>query len=185
MNVLPDLVFEKKVDVGHILFVTTSTLIEVLATSHLGLTHAARGEFSDAATLLERNVALGGDLRYERFGAVAIQSAYSGAYLADVFSQLGRFDEAIGHAEAAVQIAETADHPLRASEAHVLCLAGDVAAKGGTEGAPRYYREALALAGEPGMRPLVAHCHLGLGKLHAHTDTREQAQEHLRTATAM
>jgi len=85
--------------------------IEVLATSHLGLTHAARGEFSDAATLLERNVALEGDPRYERFGAVAIQSAYSGAYLADVFSQLGRFDEAIGHAEAAVRIAEAADHP--------------------------------------------------------------------------
>ena len=29
----------------------------------LGLTHVARGEFSDAATLLERNVALEGDLR--------------------------------------------------------------------------------------------------------------------------
>jgi len=29
-----------------------------------------------------------------------------------VLSQLGRFDEAIGHAEAAVQIAEAADHPL-------------------------------------------------------------------------
>jgi hypothetical protein len=27
------------------------------------------------------------------------------------------------------------------------------------------YRRALALAGPRGMRPLVAHCHLGLGKL--------------------
>jgi hypothetical protein len=35
------------------------------------------------------------------------------------------------------------------------------------------------------MRPLVAHCHLGLGKLSVHTDKREQAQEHLRTATTM
>ena len=86
--------------------------IEVVATSFLGLTHAARGEFSDAATLLERNVALEGDLRYERFGTPAIQSAFSGACLADVLSQLGRFDEAIGHAEAAVQIAEAADHPF-------------------------------------------------------------------------
>ena len=86
--------------------------IEVVVTSYLGLTHAARGEFSEAATLLERNVALEGGLRYERFGAAAIQSAYSGAYLADVLSQLGRFDEAIGHAEASVQIAEAADHPF-------------------------------------------------------------------------
>ena len=48
-----------------------------------------------------------------------------------------------------------------------------------------YYREALALADELGMRPLVAHCHLGLGKLYARTGKREQAQEHLTTATAM
>ena len=35
------------------------------------------------------------------------------------------------------------------------------------------------------MRPLVAHCHLGLGKLSRRTDNREQAQEHLATATTM
>jgi hypothetical protein len=33
--------------------------------------------------------------------------------------------------------------------------------------------------------PLVAHCHLGLGKLYHRTDKREQAQEHLATATTM
>ncbi len=35
------------------------------------------------------------------------------------------------------------------------------------------------------MRPLVAHCHLGLGKLHRRMGKREKAQEHLTTATAM
>src|SRR5262249_18542513 len=45
------------------------------------------------------------------FGAVQIQSAISGAQLADVLSQLGRFDEAIGQAQAAVRTAEAADHP--------------------------------------------------------------------------
>jgi hypothetical protein len=35
------------------------------------------------------------------------------------------------------------------------------------------------------MRPLVAHCHLDLGKLYRRTDKREQAQEHLATATTM
>jgi hypothetical protein len=35
------------------------------------------------------------------------------------------------------------------------------------------------------MRPLVAHCHLGLGKLYHRTDKREQAREHLATATTM
>jgi len=86
--------------------------IEVVATSFLGMTHAAKGEFSEAAILFERNVALEGDLRYERFGAPVVQSALSGARLADVLSQLGRFDEAIRHAGTAVQIAEAADQPF-------------------------------------------------------------------------
>jgi tetratricopeptide (TPR) repeat protein len=47
------------------------------------------------------------------------------------------------------------------------------------------YHEALALASELGMHPLIAHCHLGLGKLYRRTGQREQAREHLATATTM
>jgi hypothetical protein len=36
-----------------------------------------------------------------------------------------------------------------------------------------------------GMRPLVAHCHLGLSKLYRRTGKRQEAQEHLGTATTM
>lgn len=35
------------------------------------------------------------------------------------------------------------------------------------------------------MRPLVAHCHLGLAGLYQRTGTREQAHQHLTTATTM
>jgi hypothetical protein len=37
------------------------------------------------------------------------------------------------------------------------------------------------------MRPLIAHCHLGLGRLYRRTGKREQAQEqeHLTTAITM
>jgi hypothetical protein len=35
------------------------------------------------------------------------------------------------------------------------------------------------------MRPLVAHCHLGLGKLYRRTGKREQARDHLTTAATM
>jgi class 3 adenylate cyclase/tetratricopeptide (TPR) repeat protein len=277
--------------------------IEVVATTFLGITHLLRGEFSDAASLLERNVALEGAQRFERFGTPAIQYALSAARLADVLSQLGRFDEAIGHVEAAVRIAEAADHPYslyfglsslglvhlrrgdlprairvlergldlcrtwqfvfgislvaatlgaayalagradeahllvagaveefgrrqthswpalsllsagmtclsagkidearsharealaltrrlgaRGSEAHALCLVGDVASTAGAEDAEGYYREALALAGKLGMAPLVAHCHLGLGKLYRRTGDAAKAKEHLSTATTM
>ena len=47
------------------------------------------------------------------------------------------------------------------------------------------YRHALALASEIGLRPLVAHCHLGLGKLHRHAGRRNQARGHLTTAATM
>ena len=42
-----------------------------------------------------------------------------------------------------------------------------------------HYREALALAEPRGMRPLVAHCHLGLGKLYRRTGDGAKAEEHL------
>jgi hypothetical protein len=47
------------------------------------------------------------------------------------------------------------------------------------------YRETLALATPRGMRPEVAHCHLGLGKLYRGWGDRELAQQHLTTATSM
>ena len=49
----------------------------------------------------------------------------------------------------------------------------------------QHYRDAMILADELGMRPLVAHCHLGLGKLYRRAGQRQEAQEHLTTATTM
>lgn len=44
------------------------------------------------------------------------------------------------------------------------------------------FRQASVLAGELGMRPLVAHCHLGLGTLYRRTRDRARAEEHLTLA---
>lgn len=76
----------------------------------------------------------------------------------------------------------------RGCEAYLLWLVGRIAMERAPLEAPdseASYRGALALAGDLGMRPLVAHCHLGLGKLYRRTGKREQAQEHLTTATTM
>ena len=35
------------------------------------------------------------------------------------------------------------------------------------------------------MRPLIAHCHLGLGKVYRRTGNQHEAQQHLTTATTM
>ena len=48
--------------------------------------------------------------------------------------------------------------------------------------AEAHYQQALALAEALGMRPLVAHCHLGLGQLYCQTGHGEQARIELAAA---
>jgi hypothetical protein len=45
--------------------------------------------------------------------------------------------------------------------------------------------EALVSAADHEMRPEVAHCHLALGRLSRRTRRRQEAQEHLTSATTM
>jgi class 3 adenylate cyclase/tetratricopeptide (TPR) repeat protein len=98
--------------------------------------------------------------------------------------QLGRLDEARSLGDRAIEASPR--HPGFA--AHALHLLGDIAThpdRFDAGSGEAHYREALALAEPRGMRPLVAHCHLGLGKLYRRTGKREQAQEQLATATTM
>ena len=77
------------------------------------------------------------------------------------------------------------EHQERGHEAYALRLLGDIAARREpphVEEAETHYREALALAEELGMRPLVAHCHHGLGTLYAKLGQREQARAELSAA---
>ena len=70
--------------------------------------------------------------------------------------------------------------------AHALHLLGDIATHSDrfdAKSGETYYRQALVLAEPRGMRPLVAHCHLGLSKLYQRTGRRDQAREHLTSAT--
>jgi hypothetical protein len=52
-------------------------------------------------------------------------------------------------------------------------------------GAATSLERGLTLAMELGLRPEIAHCHLGLSRLYRRTGKREQAQEHLTTASTM
>src|SRR5262249_5580647 len=95
----------------------------------------------------------------------------------------GRLDEAASLAREALAL--TRRTGARTIEAQALCLLGDIASAAGADDAEGFYRAALTLAQDLGMRPLVAHCHLGLGKLYQRTATREQAHEHRTTGTTM
>ncbi len=76
----------------------------------------------------------------------------------------------------------------KGGEADALRVTGEIAAHKDPPAiaeAEGHYNQVLALAEELGMRPLVAQCHLGLGRLCRRIDNLEQAKRHITTATSM
>jgi tetratricopeptide (TPR) repeat protein len=95
-----------------------------------------------------------------------------------------RLDEAKGFGQRALTLCR--EHQQRGHEAYALRLQAEIAThKGACAEGEVCYGEALALAEDRGMNPLVAHCHLGLGKLCWRTDHHERTQEHLIIAAKM
>ena len=123
------------------------------------------------------------------------QSAATGQAYDETFCRLslgeaqalaGCLEEAHAFAEQTLALARA--HQERGHQAYTLRLLGDIAARREppkVEQAESHYRQALALADELGMRPLVAHCHLGLGTLYVKTSQREQARTELSAAIAL
>jgi len=142
--------------------------------AQLGEGDEALNRLREGEQLLERHAARGivgqGGWAYQSLGRACLM--------------LGRLDDARRLDDRAVE--SSSRHPGFA--AHARHLLGDIAThpdRFDAESGEANYRKALALAEPRGMRPLVAHCHLGLGKLSRRTGKREQAREHLTTATTM
>jgi class 3 adenylate cyclase/tetratricopeptide (TPR) repeat protein len=96
---------------------------------------------------------------------------------------VGRVDEAGALAARLLELSHT--HTGPGYQAHACRLLGEVARRReppDVDQAAGYYRQALVLAEEIGMRPLQAHCHLGLGTLFAKVSQREQARAALSAA---
>jgi class 3 adenylate cyclase/tetratricopeptide (TPR) repeat protein len=146
----------------------------------LGAAYTLGGRAADAISLLTQAMAQ----------STAMESIY---YETLCKLPLGEAHLAAGHVEEAHTFAErtlvlTQEHHERGNQAYALRLLGDIAARCNppeVEQAEAHYHQALALAEELGMRPLQAHCHLGLGTLYITTDQREQARAELSTAIAL
>jgi tetratricopeptide (TPR) repeat protein len=141
--------------------------------SFLGYAYALSGRLAEAFPLLEQAV---------DWGASRLQMTGNG----EAHLLAGHLEDAYQLAERA--LARTRDLKQRGHEAYALRLLGDIAAHCDppeAEAAETSYHQALTLAEELGMRPLQAHCHLGLGTLYARTGQREQAHAELATAIAL
>jgi len=148
--------------------------------STVGYAYALSGRSAEAVPLLEEAVErpiLTSTLEGQSLRTIWLSEAYLLA---------GRETDAGAAAQRALGLAR--QHKERGHEAYSLRLLGEIATREDpldiekTEG---HYHQALALAEELGMRPLIAHCQVGLGKLYRLVGKQQEAKEHLTTATSM
>jgi class 3 adenylate cyclase/tetratricopeptide (TPR) repeat protein len=142
----------------------------------LGFAYAMTGRLAEALPLLEQAV--------ERARRVDRRRETQWlAYLSEAYLRAGRPDDAYVMAERLLALGR--ERGERSTEARGRHLFGEIAMQGEpphAEKAEAHCRQALSLAEELGMRPLVAHCHLGLGTLYLKMGQREQARTELSAA---
>ena len=148
-----------------------------LMAAALGAAYTLGGRIADAIPLLTQAM--------EQMAApepVAFQ-ALCRLSLGEAHALAGRLEEAHALAERALALAH--EHQERGNQAYALRLLGEIAAHSvppEVEPAEAFYRQAIALADELGMRPLLAHCHYGLGILYNRVGCPEQARTELSAA---
>ena len=157
--------------------------IEILHASNgatLGYIVALQGHVGQGEALLEEALH-----RAESIGLSFLKNGWV-VRLAEVRLRRGALTQASEGAKQAQDGARASRE--RGQEAWVLRLLAEIGSRSelpDDAGTETSFVEARELATALGMRPLVAHCHLGLGKLYRRTGKRRQAQEHLATATTM
>jgi tetratricopeptide (TPR) repeat protein len=143
----------------------------------LAVVYALTGRTVEALGLAERGVrqAVG----MQRLGRLALITAHVG----EVRLIAGEPAAAVAEGRRALALAEA--HQERGNKVYALRLLGLAAAEASPpaiEEARGHYTEALALAGDLGMRPLAARCQLGLGRLAARAGDASAAAKHLAEA---
>jgi tetratricopeptide (TPR) repeat protein len=149
--------------------------------SGLGYVYALSGRVADGLSLLE--VSIGGEAS---ISAMGLGLAVRLSRLAEAYQMAGRIQEATERGRSAVDLARK--HRERANEALALRALAAIMARSDrcdAEAARQHYEASLALARQVGMRPLIAHCHSGLGSLFSRTGNGEQAAQQVAIAATM
>jgi tetratricopeptide (TPR) repeat protein len=149
-------------------------------TAALGLTYALERRVAAGLALVEQGMEQAVARGRPRGLALVV------TWLSEAYLLAGCLEEARQRAEQAVDLAR--QHQQCGTQAWALWLLGESTARQASpeiEPAADHYHQALALAEELGMRPLVAHCHHGLGRLYSTSGRREQARAALSTAIKM
>jgi len=157
--------------------ITTHTPI---AMASLGYVYARSGRTGEGISCLQQALTA-----YECAG-IGYYHSLSVEQLGEAYLLADQVENARACADRAVMLARGRGE--RGYEAWALRLLGETASHHGRPDvatAAAHYGAAMTLASELGMRPLVAHCQLGLGKLYRGTAEGAKAREHLTTAATM
>ena len=150
------------------------------AYSMLGWVLVRSGEAEQGVPHLERGAVL-----QESSGIKAIRSVFWTRW-AEGLLLSGDLLEAKRVGRRGLELAEVSgERGFEAEACHVLARTAAEGSDSELDAACLHYERAARLATELGMRPLVAHCHLGLGKLYRRTGDEATAQQHVTTATTM
>ena len=107
-------------------------------------------------------------------------------FLANAYLLAGHRKEAQETAASALDLARRYREPgPEAWALYLLAESEDVSRSDGIAEALSGYLSALHRSEDLGMRPLVAHCHMGLGKLHATIGDKSTSQNELQMALSM
>jgi tetratricopeptide (TPR) repeat protein len=105
-------------------------------------------------------------------------------HLSEAYLHAGQTEQAASIAHLALQSAQ--DYNQRGAGAWTQWLLGEIhSGAGSLETSEGHYGKAMAVASELGMAPLLAHCHLGIGRGHGRANKGEQAREHLAKAAGL
>jgi tetratricopeptide (TPR) repeat protein len=146
----------------------------------LGAAYVGGGRVAAALSLLEQAVERAADMGLMGYQARRL------AWLGEAYLVAGRMSDALKCAERALTLA--CELQESSSQAQALWLRAELAARcvpPEREAAETAYHQARSLAQALGMRPLVAHCHLGLGTLYDWLGEPESAHLELSTAVEL
>ena len=145
-----------------------------------GVAHTLAGQTAQAVSFLEDGVGMA-----DANGLVLNHALWS-TWLGEAYLATGRIADARRTIEdALVRATARQERGYRAVALRALSTLEAREEPPAVEEAERCFCEALALARESEMRPLQAHCHLGLGKLYRRTGRLDEARAELSTAVAM
>jgi tetratricopeptide (TPR) repeat protein len=147
-------------------------MARAMVAGYLGRAYTLSKQAGRAIEILKQAVEAAAAMR------LMVDQAMRLVHLGDAYLHIDDLEQAISVAQAALQ--NSLDYDQRGAAAWAQWLLGEINTRADKSAeAESHYRNAMMLASELGMAPLLAHCHFSLGKGYSPASGNEHGREHL------